>query len=70
MMKKQKTNLKRHIQYDDLFGTLATLVSLSAQFLEEEKTKDDKIKKISIQNLHSVSNQLVFLQKRYRIVEK
>jgi len=61
---KNKDNLKFHIESDDYFGTLATVLSLQEQNLSEyKKFKVSKILKNKI-------DELMYLQKNYKIISK
>lgn len=66
--KQNKTYLNGHIKQGDLLATLATIIKLSAQCLEDKT--GEKIKKLSIKNLYSISDKLIDFQKNYKIVEK
>lgn len=61
---KNKDNLKFHIESDDYFGTLATVLSLQEQNLSEyKKFKVSEILKNKI-------DELMYLQKNYKIISK
>jgi len=57
--------LEFHIEQDDYFGTLATILSLIRQTIE----KDD-FKEINIKNLQGAEENLLYLQNNYKIVKK
>ena len=57
-------NLKFHIESDDYFGTLATVLSLQEQNLSKYK----KLKVSEI--LKSKVDELMYLQKNYKIIKK
>ena len=56
-------SLQFHIQANDCFGTLATVVDLVAQSLRKQGTARE------IAALGRVRDQLMYLQRRYRIEE-
>lgn len=55
-------SIKFHIKSDDYFGTLATILSLISQSLENNKQ--------SIKVLNNIVKDLLYLQKEYKIVKK
>ena len=57
------TGIKDHVAAGDYFASLATILDLTKQRIK----KDDKI---SRQRLGKVKKDLLYLQKKYRIVEK
>jgi len=57
-------NLKFHIQKDDFFGTLATVLDLHRQIVE----KNGNI--IQSEFLENVNENLLYLQKHYKITKK
>lgn len=59
-MKKQ--SLKFHIKSDDYFGTLATILSLIRQTLENNTNRK--------RTLEKVVEELMYLQEEYKIVKK
>jgi hypothetical protein len=61
---KNEDNLKFHIESNDYFGTLATVLSLQEQNLSEHK----KFKVSEI--LKSKIDELMYLQKNYKIIKK
>ena len=58
-----ESGLKFHIEANDCFGTLATVVDLVAQSLRKQGTARE------IAALGRVRDQLMYLQRRYRIEE-
>lgn len=65
---KNKKYLTGHIKQGDLLATLATIIHLSAQCLEDKS--GEKVKKLSIKNLYSISKRLVDFQENYKIVKR
>jgi len=59
----RKQELKFHISQDDYFGTLATVLSLLKQATSKEKSSKEDV-------LENIENDLMFLQRNYRIIEK
>ena len=59
-----KKNLKFHIESDDYFGTLATVLDLLKQNLNPFNQKQEK------KTLESKVEELMYLQKKYKIVQK
>lgn len=59
-----KKSLKFHIENNDYFGTLATVLNLVLQNLEEEK-----FKKKNINVLKDGVNNLMYLQNKYKIIK-
>ncbi len=59
-------NLEFHLKVGDYFGTLATVLDLAVQLNEKSLNNLNK----SNQQLKNIRNDLMFLQKKYRIVEK
>lgn len=57
-----KKSLKFHIQSNDYFGTLATILSLSSQGVMDDKNRD-KI-------LNEKVEELIYLQNNYNIIKK
>lgn len=61
-----EASVKYHLQNDDYFGTIATIISLIKQSLEDKKNNvidDEEI----IKTLDCLEEDLVFLQKNYEI---
>lgn len=65
MIIKRKKELGFHIKNDDYFGTLATLLDLLRQELEK---KDSKMNARRI--LKNLTDDLMYLQRNYKILEK
>jgi len=63
-----KKQLERHIEQDDYFGTLATVLNMARQTLEKDMRGPKKSWHIKL--LQSLENDLMFLQENYKIVEK
>lgn len=59
----QIKNLNFHIESDDYFGTVATIINLILQ----DKRKD---KKYLLATLSRLKKDLMFLQKNYKIIKK
>jgi hypothetical protein len=59
-----RKSIKFHIENNDYFGTLATVISLIRQNLETKQAK--KI----IKSLMDLENDLVFMQNNYFIIKK
>jgi len=57
-----------HIKSNDYFGTLATVLSMMRQNMESYKDKRCDIMNIKI--LKKIENDLMFLQKNYKIDKK
>ena len=68
---KDEASIKYHVEKDDYFGTIATVISLIYQKLKNDKDKDlkeeKKEKKQLLQALRSLEQDLIFLQKNYQI---
>ena len=62
---KPRENLFFHVENDDYFGTLATVLSLAREQLEKEE-----ISAWQIGTLKKETDNLIFLQKNYKIVPK
>lgn len=59
----RKKNIKFHIESDDYFGTLATVIDLIRQEKEKIEKRQNKI-------LKDLKDDLVYLQKNYKITKK
>lgn len=59
----RKKNIKFHIESDDYFGTLATVMDLILQKKGEMEAGQNKI-------LKNLRNDLIFLQENYKIIRK
>lgn len=57
-----KKSLEFHIKSDDYFGTLAAVLSLISQTLENNKRHK--------KTLENIVNDLMYLQKEYKIIKK
>ena len=62
----RKQSLRFHIQSDDYFGTLATILFGEQELMEMGLTNEKAVRK-TIQRL---TKDLVYLQKNYRIIPK
>jgi len=56
-------NLLNHIEADDYFGSLATIIDLIRQ---EMKKTNQELR----ETLHNLKDDLLYLQERYKIVKK
>ncbi len=56
-------NLLNHIEADDYFGSLATIIDLVRQ---EMKKTNQELR----ETLHNLKDDLLYLQERYKIVKK
>jgi len=63
-----RKQVKKHIEQDDYFGTLATVLDLARQTLERNRKKPKQNQQIKL--LKNLKSELVFLQKNYRIIKK
>jgi hypothetical protein len=63
-----KKQLERHIENDDYFGTLATVLNLARQTLEKDMRGPKKNWHIKL--LQSVEEDLMYLQENYKIEKK
>ncbi len=66
---KDEASVKYHLENDDYFGTIATIISLIKQSLKDKKNNkisDDEIEK----TLNNLEKDLVFLQENYEIRSK
>lgn len=57
-------SVKFHIENNDYFGTLASILSLINQTLDSKK-----FKKINIKILSDLEKDLLYLQKKYKILK-
>ena len=62
-----ETSVKFHVQSDDYFGTIATVLRLLKQQIKEDSRADEAVLEKTLQNLES---DLLFLQTHYRIRPK
>jgi len=63
---KRLKTIKRHIKYDDYFGTLATVVDLIRQSNEKSIGEIEKYNEA----LQRLKNDFVYLQDNYKIIKK
>jgi len=63
-----RKQIKRHIKAEDYFGTLATVLDLARQELEQNKKRPNPNWQIKL--LKNLRDNLVYLQENYRIVKK
>lgn len=59
-----KTSLQSHIDNDDYFGTIATILSLIRESIENIPKKD------IVAVLDNLEKDLMILQKKYKIIKK
>lgn len=59
-----KKSVELHIKSNDYFGTLATILSLIQQNINNKNIQEDNIK-----ILNNIQRDLIFLQKNYQIVK-
>ncbi len=63
---KDEDSVRFHVQNDDYFGTIATVISLIRQKIAKECPRDALLKK----SLNNLEKDLMFLQKNYQISRK
>ncbi len=63
-----KRQVEKHIKQNDYFGTLATVLDLTRQTLEQNKKSPEQNRQIRL--LKKLKEELVFLQKNYKIIKK
>ena len=63
-----KKQLENHIENDDYFGTLATVLNMARQTLEKDMRGPKKNWHIKL--LQSLEKDLMYLQENYKIVRK
>jgi len=63
-----KKQLEKHIANDDYFGTLATVLNLARQTLEKDMRGPKKNWHIKL--LQSLEEDLMYLQREYKITKK
>ncbi|MCR4342592.1 MAG: hypothetical protein NUV40_01650 [Patescibacteria group bacterium] len=63
-----KKQLERHIENDDYFGTLATVLNMARQTLEKDMRGPKKNWHIKL--LQSLEEDLIYLQREYKITKK
>lgn len=64
---KDEKSVKFHVQNDDYFGTIATIMSLIEQKIEKADPENKMSLKKSLKNM---GKDLMFLQKNYKIIKK
>jgi len=64
---KDEATTKFHVQHDDYFGTMAAILSLVKQKIDDREFKNQKLLRETLENLEK---DLSWLQKNYRIIEK
>ena len=62
-------NLKFHIEHDDYFGTLATILDIVAQKLHGDKILMPPVDE-AVGVLEEMKDDLLFLQENYKIINK
>lgn len=67
LLVRDKASTKFHIQNDDYFGTIATILNL---LKEEIKKNDCRNSAVFKKTLDSIKKDLLFLQKNYQISPK
>ena len=70
MDKKKIKEIQFHIQVDDYFGTLATVLDLMRQSIERESMEANRIKRRHPKILKKLKDELVYLQENYKIIKK
>ena len=63
-----KKQLEKHIESDDYFGTLATVLNMARQTLEKDMRGPKKNWHIKL--LQRLEEDLMYLQKNYKIEKK
>ncbi|HEY4500286.1 MAG TPA: hypothetical protein VJH25_00660 [Candidatus Paceibacterota bacterium] len=63
-----KKQLENHIENDDYFGTLATVLNMARQTLEKDMRGPKKNWHIKL--LQSLEEDLIYLQENYKIDKK
>jgi len=63
-----KKQLEKHIEQSDYFGTLVTVLNMARQTLEKDMRGPKKNWHIKL--LQSLEEDLIFLQKNYKITKK
>jgi hypothetical protein len=63
-----KKQLERHVEQDNYFGTLATVLNMARQTLEKDMRGPKKDWHIKL--LQSLEEDLMYLQKNYKISRK
>ncbi|NCN22031.1 hypothetical protein GW758_00600 [Candidatus Falkowbacteria bacterium] len=69
---KDEASVKYHVEKDDYFGTIATIISLIFQKLKNDEIKEngEKEKKQLLKTLKNLEQDLIFLQNNYQIYIK
>ncbi|MBN2853993.1 hypothetical protein JXK06_00445 [Patescibacteria group bacterium] len=67
---KDERSVKYHLEKNDYFGTVATIISLIFQKLKTEEVLSQADKKQLLQTLKNLEKDLVFLQKNHQIYIK
>ena len=70
MSKTRRQQIQFHIKSDDYFGTLATVLDLIAQTIEQDSQKIISSKKRQAKIINRLKKDLVFLQDNYQIIKK
>ena len=63
-----KKQLEKHIEQDNYFGTLATVLNMARQTLEKDMRRPKKNWHIKL--LQSLEEDLMYLQENYKIDKK
>jgi hypothetical protein len=63
-----KKQLERHIEQENYFGTLATVLNMARQTLEKDQSGPKKDWHIKL--LQSLEEDLMYLQREYKITKK
>jgi DNA-directed RNA polymerase subunit L len=63
---KDRASVKFHVQNDDYFGTMATLLNLLKQEIYKNKNNPEKIE----QTFDRMEKDFLWLQKNYKITKK
>ena len=63
---KDEASVEFHVQNDDYFGTMATLLDLIKQEIYKDKGQTEQVKK----TLDNMEKDFMWLQKNYKIVKK
>ena len=66
MKEKNKDRIDFHVQCDDTFATLATVL----YFLEEELGKAEETLKLTRKNLLKAKEDLIYLQEAFKIISR
>ncbi len=66
-------NIKRHVRYNDYFGTVAAVLNLTRYVsgeIERCTKQINQVNRKNIKRLEKLRDDLVYLQKEYRIMKK